>query len=227
MLKWLGLQDEIPISEKCPSKANTSAIVLSEAQFYSTGGGAKLWTADWIEYIKQGMLSARKAKSSDNGASPTLVVHIRRGDVVPCNNYTQDRYLPNSHYVSLIKKYQTKKHRVIVHSESKSYENWTDFDEFDRLQLKINSTLEEAWQDMLEADIYIMSISSFSIIPAVLTGATTVVRPNCPWIPPLPHWVTVDRSLSKASKARMTELREQCTELFDSLLYHWQVLGPE
>jgi hypothetical protein len=227
MLKWLGLQNEISISGKCPSKTNTSAIVLSEAQFYSTGGGAKLWTPDWINYIKQRMLSKPRTKSSDNGTSPTLVVHIRRGDVVPCNNYTKDRYLPNSHYVALIKKYQTKKHRVIVHSERESYENWTDFEGFDRLQLKLNSTLEEAWQDMLEADIFIMSISSFSIIPAVLTSATTIVRPDGTWIPRLPHWVTVDRSLSKASKAKMMKLREGCTKLFDSMLYHRQVIGPE
>jgi hypothetical protein len=230
MIRWLGLENEIPISPICPTKANQTAIVLSQKQYLSTGGGKKLWTSEWIDYIKKhriAPLTENRDFVMHTSSSRTLVVHIRRGDVSPCNNITEFRYLPNSYYIALIQKYQTANHRVIVHSQERSYESWSDFNGFDRLELKLDSTLEETWQDMIEADVYIMSKSSFSLVPALLTNASIVVRPDCHWIANVAQWVTVDRSVTVGSKAKMQELRNECKEWFDSTKYHAQQIGPE
>lgn len=62
------------------------------------------------------------------------MVHIRRGDVEPCDVYTKDRYLTNHYYIELIRKYSlslpttTTTTRVIIHSQNRSFEQWTDFD---------------------------------------------------------------------------------------------------
>jgi len=138
----------------------------------------------------------------------------------PCDNFTYDRYLPNSHYISLINQYRTENHRrVIVHSEPESLvEDWSDFQAIEGLELKLGGDPVETWRDILNADIYIMSMSSFSLVPALFTKASKVIYTPF-WHRPRPNWEIVsNKTLRRQTRAEVAMLRAtKCTEIFDSM----------
>ena len=149
-----------------------------------------------------------------------MVVHIRRGDVHVCDNYTQDRYLPNSYYRALIHQYRTTDHhRVIVHSERQSrVEDWSEFEHIEGLELKLEAPPAEAWRDILRANVFIMSRSSFSLVPALFLGNQTKVVYTPFWHDPRPHWEIVDnQTLLRETTEEVARLRAtQCGAIFDS-----------
>jgi hypothetical protein len=134
-----------------------------------------------------------------------VVVHIRRGDVVPCWDI---RYLPNSHYLTILKKFP--REAVTIFSESLSFEEWDDFSQY---KLSLDTPIEVVWRAMMLADVLVMSKSSFSIVPAIFNRHTVVYTPF--WYRPLEHlhWTVVDAKAMNTTKAEVIRLHEvNCTQ---------------
>jgi hypothetical protein len=217
MIEMMGLQEDLLILDECPTN-DTSAMVLDQYYYYMWKD-TDVWTREWIEYMKQRRLMDQQQEIGDKQQDSTVVVHIRRGDVHPCDNYTLNRYLPNSHYIALINQYRpSPQSRVIVHSEQHSrVEPWTDFEDIDGIEFKLDTDPVETWRDILEAEVFIMSISSFSLVPALFSKASKVIYTQF-WHRPQPDWIRVDSTLLSESAAQTTLLREnKCTEIFDSI----------
>jgi hypothetical protein len=95
-----------------------------------------------------------------------VVVHIRRGDVTPCDPL---RYLPNSYYLELIRRYAPRHAELTIYSQRDSVEPWDDFANYSlNLADDEGDDVIAAWEAMMNADVLILSKSSFSIVPALL-----------------------------------------------------------
>ena len=205
IIELLGLEKELLILDECPTANDTSALVLDRYIYYMWKD-TDIWTPEWIEYIQQRGRLDRQQELRE----PTVVVHMRRGDVQPCDNYTYNRYLPNSHYIALIHQYRTSNHsKVIVHSESQSQvEPWMDFDDIDGIAFKMDTDPIETWRDIFDADVFIMSLSSFSLVAALFSKASRVIYSPF-WHRPQPQWVRVSDMLMMQSESQKALLREK------------------
>jgi hypothetical protein len=118
-----------------------------------------------------------------------VVMHIRRGDVSKDGRWNM-RYTPNSYYISIINLIHKINPNIPIYifSESKSD---VPFDEFEKLGciLKLDTTLEEAWNYFIQADIFIMASSSFSFVPA-LFNKNTVIYTWSKYFSDMKWWVT-------------------------------------
>ncbi|MEQ1886579.1 MAG: hypothetical protein ABL967_16055 [Bryobacteraceae bacterium] len=136
--------------------------------------------------------------NDDRGDVPNAVVHIRRGDI-RAPEYAH-RYLDNAYYLRLIQKIQASNAsaRIIIHSENDSPET---FDAFLNLgcTVKLDSSLEEAWQDMILADVLVLSKSSFSYVPALFNSNLVLYTPF--WHNKLCDWIDVSADNVEAALA--------------------------
>lgn len=138
-----------------------------------------------------------------------VVVHIRRGDVSPCSYYA-NRYLPNSHFLAILKKYVPPGLPVTIFSESTSFESWDDFSNY---SVRLDTDLREAWMAMLTAKFIVLSKSSFSMLPAILNNrnATVIYTPFMHH--KLESWTTVSQKIMEKTKSRLKELiNKRCSE---------------
>ena len=115
----------------------------------------------------------------------TVVVHIRRGDIL----HMESRFLPNEHYLKILKKIRSVKadSKIIICSE---YNFQDDTEEFSQLNcvFAINTNLEDTWKLMISADIFIMSKSSFSYVPAVFNNNKVIYTEM--WHKKLDNWIS-------------------------------------
>ena len=155
--------------------------------------------------------------------------------MTPCDPRTRERYLPNSYYRKLLDRYAPAHCRVTIYSERTSIEPWDGFRNYtlrlgtgdsdvhapqgggvDRATSSSMRDLAKIWIDMMTADVLILSKSSFSLVPALLSGAPspTTTTPSASlassprftprrivytdfWVDPLPHWTRVPQSLQR------------------------------
>ena len=133
---------------------------------------SKRWIEELIGNSRNTTEANERDNASDKNQNYTIVVHVRRGDVDPCGHWSF-RYLPNSHYTGILDFYSKRAPRdrsvqCIVFSESHSLiEN---FDEFTKrgCQVILDGDPTLAWKAMLDASVLVMSLSSFSAVPALL-----------------------------------------------------------
>lgn len=175
-----------------------------------------------------------------------IVVHIRRGDVNPCRY--PERYLPNDHYMRLIEKYwptemqlsssnytssfQTelpstgtmteKTVRVIIYSESESYESFDVFYKYNYTVLLDTSDLGAIWNDIIDADVFIMSRSSFSHVPAILNMKGKIIFTPFWEQPLLEDWIVVPTELMNQTELQISQLR---TDACQYQKYRWKSSG--
>jgi hypothetical protein len=141
----------------------------------------------------------------------TIAVHIRRASFTPCTTRPfkgYDPYLPNGHYQRLIDKYMQPNARVVIFSQSQSFESFDDFKNKKGYEVHLDEDLTHIWKTMLMADVVILSRSSFSLIPAVVSQGTVVYTPF--WHAPLEGWDVVDDDFLQQTKNEMSALRETC-----------------
>ena len=140
-----------------------------------------------------------KLKSSFNykkNSIFTIVIHIRRGDVNENTMYKnkETRYLPNSYYINIIKKVKNiNKEKIIkVYSESISQES---FDNFKKLgcEIYLDTPLKEVWESIINADIFIMSKSSFSFVPGIFCKGVVIYKDFWHSKLKLKNWVNVKK----------------------------------
>lgn len=209
-IKALGLQDVLPI--QCPS--NRSSPSLLSADVYRQG--SRLFTKEWRQSLvgKQQLprpQSQSAASKDETDRTLQVVVHVRRGDVNPCRPRNRIyRYLPNQHYLTLLDRYLSvdKNYAVTIYSESKSHESFDVFQERN-YTVELDTKLGEVWPAMMTADILIMSVSFFSVVPAILNPNTVVYTP-CFFEAPF-DWEVVDQAiLNKTEAVKRKMLQEEC-----------------
>jgi hypothetical protein len=226
LLFYLGLDDVLPIA--CPPPANDDrdmggtnnaipphhnqprAGPLLDRRYYGRYH-LRFCNSEWQRYMRakvqrrideaNRMAHAAKQQPQHQPVHRKAVLHIRRGDVTPCDPDTSERYLPNAYYLEMLERYVVPMdhHRVTIYSERSSIEPWDDFrnctlrldggDRDDRARgggVNASSALSSSsmqdlaniWLDMITADVLIMSKSSFSVVPALLGGGPTSPVPT-------------------------------------------------
>ena len=155
----------------------------------------------------------------------SIAVHIRRGDVNPCDY--EDRYLPNSYYLYLIQQYisallsssssdasqppsmtiSRENIVVTIYSESISYEPLDIFQQLN-YTVSVDDKLCTVWLALSTAHVAILSKSSFSYVPAILNPHRVVYAPF--WHQPMDHWDVAADTLLSQSMVEITKFRTKC-----------------
>ena len=161
LLQGLGLQNDLKF--QCPPEKN---LFVSDAVYRNDS----LLTLDYLNHLRSLRLRQPDDRSPSNSAK--VVVHIRRGDVDPCiKGGSFHRYSPNQLYLEVLdrvlKKGNYTPSQVTIFSNAESTESFHDF-KLLQYNLELDGTLESAWLTMADAEVFIMSKSSFSMVPYVL-----------------------------------------------------------
>jgi hypothetical protein len=204
VISAIGLASVLPFA--CPN--NTSQI-LGEKVYRKTMREA--WTGEWLQLIR----SHVKFKDGGNGGQrdynytgrpPQVSMHVRRGDVHPCG-VVPERYLSNSHYLALLKKYTPPNANVTIHSNRQSFEAWSDFESLN-YTLDLDTDIINVWKAMIKADYVITSISEFSLVPAMLNAHGKVIYTHY-GIGGLEDWIIV-RQAEGTQKQREHWRKKYC-----------------
>jgi hypothetical protein len=199
LLHAIGLDEALPI--ECPKK---NTIKLMNRQHYIQND-TMIFTRDYQSYL-HGLV---KYPETTNSISE-IAVHIRRGDIDPCRPRTRGypRYLPNLHFLRLIHRYNPQNEsRVQIFSESTSFESFDVFRERG-YHVALDGDIGDVWKGILTSDVVILSRSSFSLVPAVMSKGTIVYTPF--WHAPLPNWDIVDDALLNETHVEFRRLKETC-----------------
>ena len=159
----------------------------------------------------------------------SIAVHIRRGDINPCNKY-KGRYLPNSHYLQLIQQYisifllssssttnttqpppiSRENIAVTIYSESISYESLDIFEQYN-CTVSVDDELSTVWSALSTAHVAILSKSSFSYVPAIMNPNRVVYTPFRH--KPMDYWDIVSDPIISESMSEVMKLRRRtCPE---------------
>ena len=189
-----------------------------------------IWTADWRNYIRARLRPAF-VRTTRNYDKYTIAIHIRRGDVSPCdkNSEVARRYLPNQHYLRLLDHYyryapvitragttlqEQQQSQVVVYSQSESFESWSDFASAcsqHNCILRLDTDMLEVWRGLLTADKLILSKSSLSLVAGLLSSASQVVYTPF-WHQPLANWTVISRELEMETLRDLERIkRDNCT----------------
>jgi hypothetical protein len=164
LLLALGLDHEFPF--RCPDNQEQRTLILKPEVYRK---GAYL-TPDFLNYLQQSRRRQQQALPEQNSTSK-VVVHIRRGDVTPCTRAGKSsfRYSPNQLYLDVLQNQvlvDFEPNQVTIFSESKSVESFGDFSS-KQYNLRLDGAVTTAWRKMADAQVLIMSKSSFSFVPYV------------------------------------------------------------
>ena len=189
LLKDLRLEHILPLPIDCP---NGTRILDGMRDRYVQRD--PYMNETWLEAMRSQLeVSPRKDDFR-------VAVHMRRGDITPCNKRWAFRYLTNAHYLRVLDSYlpTNLSAHVTIFSESKSMEPWDVFR--DRgYELKLDTDIAEAWKEMATADLLILSRSSFGFVPAILNRHGSVVftpyEVKQRTLSPLKDWIVVDKAL--------------------------------
>ncbi len=163
-----------------------------------------IFTPQYLDYLQKLVEYPPKSRRR------RIAVHIRRGDISPCRPRTRGypRYLPNQHFLRLIDRYNPQNNSdVFIYSESDSYEN---FGEFRNRGYKVvlDGSIGKVWKGILKSDVIILSRSSFSLVPAIMTKGKVVFTPF--WHQPLPNWDVVEETFVNESLMEFRRLKATC-----------------
>jgi hypothetical protein len=124
--------------------------------------------------------------SPEKFENPKISIHIRRGDV-SLHTHTS-RYITNQYFLDSCKMILQRfpNSEINIFSESDSSES---FDQFLQIgcRLKLDIDLAETWKQIINSDVFFMSKSSFSYVPALYNRNLIVYYPA--WYQKLDHWL--------------------------------------
>jgi hypothetical protein len=143
-----------------------------------------LITADFLNFIR------KKAEPNllpeNRSTNPKIAMHIRRGDVSLTTH--KNRYIPNQYFLDYCKKilitYPSAE--ITIFSESDSSEDFSSFRELGCF-LSLDTDLVKTWAQIINSDVFFMSKSSFSYVPAMYNKNLVVYFPA--WYQKLEHWI--------------------------------------
>lgn len=191
MVSFLGLEDELPF--EC-EKVETGCVMRGSQHLNCLRKPMNQhMSTEWKAFIQEKVF--RKIRDVDE-ANFTIAVHVRRGDVDPCNFPT--RYLPNQHYIDLIAQFYRPGAMVKIFSENNAY-LYEPLDVFNdpmrNFNLLLNESREATWKGMLTADVLIISRSGFSAVPGMITKGKVISSGGVN----LPNITLVDASIMSRS----------------------------
>jgi hypothetical protein len=226
LLQATGLNTILPFA--CPDMDSKRGGRIVERTVYYRKDTA-IWTADWRNYIRSRIRPAFVNTKNDKN---TIAIHIRRGDVSPCDKDSDvaNRYLPNRHYLRLLDLYyapvithagttlqEQQQSQVVVYSQSESFESWSDFASAcsHNCTLRLDTDILEVWRGLLTADTLILSKSSFSLVAGLLSSAAQVIY--TPMVhQPLANWTVISRELEMETRRDVERMkRENCSSIDD------------
>ena len=121
-----------------------------------------------------------------------VCLHVRRGDVDE-NGRWKFRYTHDEYYFSLINEIQKYKPNAIIYLFSeKSFYKEKNLDKYKNLGciLKLDTSLEEAFNYFIQCDIFIMASSAFSIVPALYKKHGLIIYTWNKYFTPLKNWIS-------------------------------------
>jgi hypothetical protein len=144
----------------------------------------EIFTEKFLNYVRS------KAKVCQLDKKKTIALHVRRGDVDSNGIWTEQRYLSPEYYISILDTLQLyfPDHQLIIHSEYNFSEEIELFKKFNPI-VKLDTDLVECWEDLITSEVYIMSKSSFSYVPALFNNGIILYTPF--WHTPLKNWINV------------------------------------
>ena len=177
------------------SYTNQRVVFLAEQdQFYSDQYGV-------MEVIQKKFQNAsveREKLLYEEEDGIHIAVHIRRGDVTEnsSNPNIQMRWLDTGYYARvlklLLKKLEGRKFQIYICSQGTREEFQKDFP-FPNVHYCLDMTAQNTFWHLTQADILIISKSSFSYKPALLSSGI-IIAPKNFWhgYPKLERWIVVD-----------------------------------
>ena len=143
-----------------------------------------LFTPDWLEYIHSSILGTPEERQllreeANNGVY-NIALHVRRGDIEPCNvktNKYSKRYLPNSHYIRVLNELvftkETMEEALEASGRSKLILNMTIFSESDSFEsfdiFQQSSNIPNLFPICQDTDTYecILTVALDSDVPSI------------------------------------------------------------
>ena len=219
LLQAVGLETVLPLAEQCPS--NKSQMLHRDDYI---ANDTQILSSDYLQYLRS---IVRYPEEEEEENSFTIGIHIRRGDIGPCRPLTRNyhRYLPNSHFTRLVDYYIAQQHakqgesskipstvQVTIYSESESFES---FDVFEQrgYNVILDGSIEDVWKGLVTKDVIILSRSSFSLVPAILSRGVVVYTPF--WHNPLPTWEVVNEQFMNQTLSEYHQIvAKNCPDQF-------------
>lgn len=162
---------------------NLFNIINFNTKLYPSKNINNFLTDNFINLLRNNFIFKKKEKF-------TIVVHIRRGDVNP--NTHPERYLPNEYYCNILELITSiiniKSYEIIIISESQAYESFECFKKYDNIKFEFDRDTKSNWENMINSDIFIMSKSSYSYVPALFCKGIVVYKDF--WCSKLNEWVS-------------------------------------
>lgn len=112
----------------------------------------------------------------------------------------------------LINKYSKDgyENKVIIYSQSTSYEKFDEFRE-EGYELHIDEDKSDVWKAVMISDVFIMSKSSFSFVPALVASDSTTVVYTPFWEPAIRGWEIVRKDIMKHTDVELKRLKATCS----------------
>ena len=218
MLKFLGLDDVLSFA--CPTQQDIDdghAVIADRLEYGKT---RKTFTPSWYEHLITTTNFPYDPPRAPN--TPLKVaVHIRRGDYDPCIPTLRKKYLPNEYYLRVLDGYLptaciSRRCDVTIYTDNVyKKELLEDFDPFRARNFTIDfdSPIKDIWRAFINADVLVISKSSFSLVPALL-NRNQVIVPDLNYKVDkmnLPHWILVPEDITTASEFAVEALvMENC-----------------
>lgn len=208
LIQSIGLQNELRF--ECPSDVESGARKKEVPTRDYEENGVREFTPEYVELLKSVTVYPEKPVEDKF----TIVVHIARGKTTPCVSPHRgfDPYLPNKHYQTLIDKYMQPNARVVIYSQQTSFESFEDFRN-KGYELHIEEPIGDVWKAILLADVAIISRSSFSYAPSILSKGTVVYTPF--WHTPLRGWKVVGKDVLNETEKEFQRLKSTCKPVID------------
>jgi hypothetical protein len=192
---------------------NQTAALIPSKRYVK--GNTFWYTPEWLEYMHQHIdyrLLSKTKKDNSNSTRLEVAVHIRRGDIQPCNRWSH-RYMPNSYYQRILDEYlvdENKTAQVTVFSEKNSFERLAEFSA-KNYTLKLDTDLTSIWSDIMIADVVVLSCSAFAYVPALLNPKARVIYTEF-HMQPLKGWEVIRKNSTfmKATHEEVEHMKRKC-----------------
>jgi hypothetical protein len=211
LIRAIGLQDYLQFA--CPRDLETNDRKKTLPGKSYVQDGTRAFIPEYVDLLKSVIKYPKKQETKKK--TNVIVVHIARGKkFTPCRkaNYEGfDPYLPNRHYKLLIKKYSKPGYynKVIIYSQSTSYEKLDIFRD-QGYELHIDEDIADVWKAVMKADVFIMSRSSFSFVPALVASDSTKVVYTPFWHKPIKGWDVVGNDILSQSSTEFERMKGTC-----------------
>lgn len=187
---WVDLRTELCEYLSLPIPCVSNVPNLEHSQYREGQCGLeidKIFNQNFLNHLRSNCNFSKQPKKK------TICIHIRRGDVDCDEGWKSERYLSSEYYISLLDSLVKifPEHQVIIHSQ---YNFWNEASLFDRFnpQIKIEIPLIEVWEDFITSEVFVMSKSSFSYVPALFNNGLVLYTPF--WHNPIKNWIDVSQS---------------------------------